>query len=253
MNAFKNLGWEMLKSPVIASTIERRLLVNYRLDPEAAARVLPRGMRPDLANGYAVGGICLIRLSGVRPPGVAERCGLRTENAAHRIAVVWDTPSGPQRGVYIPRRDTSSALTAMLGGRLFPGEQHRARFDVSEEAQRMRVGFHSADGCASAGVEVRPAERWSASVLFDDLETASRFFRDAPVGFAARVSGSGLDGVHLGTGDDWRVLPTELISVESTYFGDTARFPRGTAHPDSAFLMRGVAANWTARPTPACC
>ena len=242
-----------MKSPVIVSTIERRLLVNYRLDPEAAARVLPRGMRPDLATGYAVGGICLIRLSGVRPPGVPGRCGLRTENAAHRIAAVWDTPSGPQRGVYIPRRDTSSGLTALLGGRVFPGEQHRARFDVREGLDRMCVGFRSGDGATSAAVEVRPAGRWAGSLLFDDLETASLFFRDAPVGFAARDSGSELDGVHLGTGDDWQVLPTELISVESTYFGDDARFPRGTAFPDSALLMRDMAASWSARPVPSCC
>jgi hypothetical protein len=238
---------------VIASTIERRLLVNYRLDPEAATRLLPRGMRPDLANGYAVGGICLIRLGGVRPQGIPARCGLRTENAAHRIAVVWDTPAGPLRGVYIPRRDTSSALTAFLGGRVFPGEQHHARFEVREHPQRMRVGFRSADGHASARVEVRPADGWNASVLFEDVESASRFFRDAPIGFVARESGPELDGVRLGTGDDWRLLPMELISVESGYFGDTARFPSGTAHPDSALLMCDVSARWSPHPAPACC
>lgn len=71
----------------MASTIERRLLVNFRLDPEAAARILPAGMRPDLVHGYAVGGICLIRLAKLRPVGFPSVVGIRTENAAHRIAV----------------------------------------------------------------------------------------------------------------------------------------------------------------------
>jgi hypothetical protein len=50
-----------VSSPAIASLIARRLLVNYRLDPEAAARVPPPGMRPLLRHGHAVGGIRLIR------------------------------------------------------------------------------------------------------------------------------------------------------------------------------------------------
>lgn len=241
-----------MRTPTIASRIERRLLVNYRLDPEAAARILPSGLRPDLASGFAVGGICLIRLGQLRPRAVPARFGLRTENAAHRIAVVWDGPRGPQRGVYIPRRDTSSALTASLGGRVFAGEQHRAEFEVCESADRLRVGFRGRDGKAGARVEVVPGERLRGSLLFGDLEEASRFFRDAPTGYAARESRPGLDGVTLDTGR-WEVTPTDLISAESAYFADPALFPRGTAQPDSALLMRDIEARWSAEPAPACC
>lgn len=241
-----------MRTPTIASRIERRLLVNYRLDPAAAARILPRGLRPDLAGGFAVGGICLIRLGQLRPRTVPARFGLRTENAAHRIAVLWDGPRGPQRGVYIPCRDTSSVLTAGLGGRIFPGEQHRAEFDVCESAGLLRVGFRSRDGKASARVEAAPGERLSGSLLFGDLEEASRFFRDAPTGYAARESGPGLDGVTLDTGR-WEVTPTDLLSVESSYFSDAALFPPGAAEPDSALLMRDIEAGWSAEPVPACC
>ena len=240
-----------MRAPAIASTIERRLLVNYRLDPAAAARILPHGMRPDLAGGFAVGGICLIRLGRLRPRPVPAPFGLRTENAAHRIAVVWDGPGGPRRGVYIPRRDTSSALTARLGGRVFAGEQHRAEFEVCESDGRLRVGFRAKDGGASARVEVRTAEEFSGSALFGDLEEASRFFRDAPTGYAARATGSGLDGVTLDTAG-WEVTPTDLISVESSYFADAELFPRGTAQPDTALLMRDIEAGWNAEPPPSC-
>ncbi len=33
-----------------------------------------------------------------------RRLGLRSENAAPRIAVEWDDATGPRTGVYIPRR-----------------------------------------------------------------------------------------------------------------------------------------------------
>jgi hypothetical protein len=89
------------------AVVERRLLVNYRTDPDVTGRLLPAPLRPQLHNGYAVSGICLIRLGRLRHRGLPGM-GLRSENAAHRIAVEWDTPDGPACGVYIPRRDTNS-------------------------------------------------------------------------------------------------------------------------------------------------
>ena len=103
---------------------------------------LPPPFRPQLVNGYAIGGICLIRLGQVRPRWFPLPIGLRSENAAHRIAVEWDAPPGSdgahsksdqRQGVYIPRRDTDSRLSSLAGGRIFPGEHHLATFDVSED------------------------------------------------------------------------------------------------------------------------
>lgn len=241
-----------MNGPAMASVIERRLLVNYRLDPEAAARLLPPGMRPDLANGYAVGGICLIRLGSVRPAALPARLGVTTENAAHRIAVVWDGPDGPEHGVYIPRRDTSSRLTTLVGGRLFPGEHHHAAFDVRESRDSLQVSFRSTDATAHAAVKVAVEvdDVLRDSELFDDVSAASRFFREAPIGRSARTTGPELDAVKLTT-DRWTIAPTRLLSVESSFFSDTARFPAGTVEPDSALLMRDVPALWTAYPEPA--
>ncbi|MFJ2628358.1 hypothetical protein ACIO6T_34380 [Streptomyces sp. NPDC087532] len=38
----------------LSSVIERRLLVNYRVDPDPAARLLPEPLRPHVVHGYAV-------------------------------------------------------------------------------------------------------------------------------------------------------------------------------------------------------
>ena len=240
----------MMNGPAMASVIERRLLVNYRLDPEAASRLLPRGMRPDLVNGYAVGGICLIRLSQLRPAALPARVGLTTENAAHRIAVVWQGPNGLERGVYIPRRDTSSRLTTLVGGRLFPGEHHHARFDVRESGDALEVSFRSTDATAHAGVKVALDDVLQGSVLFGDVSAASRFFRDAPVGRSARTAGPELDAVKLTT-SRWSIEPTRMLSVESSFFSDAVRFPAGSAQPDSALLMRDIPARWSTHPEPA--
>jgi hypothetical protein len=74
----------------MSSVVERRLLVNYRVDPDTAASLVPPLMRPQLVGGWAVAGICLIRLGQVRPSWLPGWVGLRSESAAHRIAVEWD-------------------------------------------------------------------------------------------------------------------------------------------------------------------
>src|SRR5439155_782844 len=53
--------------PVIRGVIDRRILVNYRVDPDVLARILPQPFRPKLVNGMGMAGVCLIRLKHIRP------------------------------------------------------------------------------------------------------------------------------------------------------------------------------------------
>jgi hypothetical protein len=171
--------------------------------------------------------------------------GLRTENAAHRIAVEWDTPDGPARGVYIPRRDTSSWATVIAGGRLFPGEHHRARFAVDETPQELRVAYTADSVRVDVAVTVCP--EWTPTPLFATLAEASEFFRGGPAGYSATRDARRLDGLMLAT-DRWRVEPTEVRSAESSFFADPTRFPPGSAVLDCALLMRGVPVTWSSLP-----
>ena len=86
----------MLKLPVITGLIRRRLLVNYRVDPAAIKSILPSRFRPKLQNGHAIAGICLIRLEGIRPRLFPAWAGITSENAAHRIAVLWTESDGSE-------------------------------------------------------------------------------------------------------------------------------------------------------------
>lgn len=236
-----------MRPPRMSSVVERRLLVNYRVDPEIAASLVPAPMRPQLVGGWAVAGICLIRLGQFRPSGLPGWVGLRSENAAHRISVEWDGPQGLSTGVYISRRDSGSMLNVLAGGRLFPGEHSSARFDVRETAQDLHVAFDSRDKAISVSVDVRTAEQFQGSELFADLAQASDFFRRGAAGFSATSGGRCLDGLELRT-DAWQVEPVDIRSVRSTVFDDQHRFPPGSAMLDCALLMREVPVTW--RPLP---
>ena len=120
----------------IDTVVERRLLINWRVCPDVAATRVPPPFEPQIVNGYAIVGLCLIRLGSTRPSGLPTWTGVSTENVAHRIAVQRATSTGIERGVYIPRRDTDSWLTVAAAGRVFPGAHHRASFTVNENDGR---------------------------------------------------------------------------------------------------------------------
>src|SRR5262245_58699554 len=127
----------------VRGTIRRRLLINYRVDPAVMRRLLPAPFAPKLHDGRALAGMCLMRLEYIRPPRFPLAVGLSSENAAHRIAVVWKDADGAHEGVYIPRRDTGSLVNHLAGGRLFPGEHHRATFRVTERDERIAFQMRS--------------------------------------------------------------------------------------------------------------
>ncbi|MFF4452229.1 DUF2071 domain-containing protein [Streptomyces goshikiensis] len=242
-----------MRAPRLASVIERRLLVNYRVDPDTVARLLPAGLRPQLVRGHAVAGICLLRLGSVRPAWAPAAAGLRSENAAHRISVEWDGPDGVESGVYIPRRDTASLVNRWAGGRVFPGEHGRADFTVRETEDTLRVAFATRDGSTEVDVTAEVTDSLEGSLLFSGLDEASAFFRDGSTGWSATRSGRGLDGMRLET-DAWRVEPARITSARSSFFDDPERFPPGTAELDSVLVMRDVPVRWQPLPElPAAC
>lgn len=237
-----------MRMPVVKGVIERRILVNYRVEPAALRPLLPARFRPKLIHGQAMAGICLVRLSGIRPHGLPACGGIGSENAAHRIAVEWDEAGEVREGVYIPRRDTSSRLNVLAGGRLFPGEHHHARFAVREDAERLHVALGSDDGRTRVLVEGRVTAALPPNSIFRSLAEASAFFEAGSVGYSATTRGDSLDGLELRS-HGWHVEPLHVERVESSFFDDPTRFPPGTATFDCALLMRQIRHEWHARKT----
>lgn len=241
-----------MRIPVLRGIIERRILANYRIDPNALQRLLPAPFRPKLVHGWGVAGICLIRLRGVRPALVPEWLGIASENAAHRIAVEWSDPDGLLReGVYIPRRDTNSRLNALAGGRLFPGVHHHARFTVRETLERFEVALHSDDGCTHVAVRAHLTAQLPSTSIFRSLDEASAFFRAGSLGYSATRDSATFHGLELHC-HTWNVEPLEVEEVRSSFFEDATHFPPEAATFDCALLMRGIAHEWQSRGDLCC-
>lgn len=234
-----------IRVPTVHGVIRRRLLVNFRAEPDVVQRHLPAPFRPKLHEGHAVVGICLIRLEDIRPKRFPRMLGLSSENAAHRIAVRWDDDGHTREGVYIPRRDTGSLMNHLAGGRLFPGEHQRAAFRVEDTDGRIALEMTSADGRVQLDVAGRMATELPTTSIFRTVDEASAFFEPGSVGYSATASGRRLDGVVLKT-HSWSVSPLAIERVSSSYFGDENVFPAGSVTFDCALIMRNVMHEWHA-------
>jgi len=232
-----------MRLPVIQGLIRRRILVNFRVDPAVMKKHLPERFRPKLHAGHAIAGICLIRLEEIRPRLAPAWIGLSSENAAHRVAVRWDAEGGEKEGVFIPRRDTSSWWNHVAGGRVFPGEHHHARFGVREDPGEIDLVMRSADGEVFVRVRGKRGGELPSSSCFASLREASGFFEPGSLGYSVTGDEGRLDGIELRT-RGWALEPLQIEDVESSWFSDTARFPRGSVEFDCALLMRNVGHEW---------
>ncbi len=235
-----------MQIPVVRGIIDRRILVNYRVDPGVLAPMLPAPFRPKTIRGAAMVGICLIRLKGLRPWFLPSWMGIRSENAAHRVAVEWDENGTLREGVFVRRRDSNSWLNALAGGRVFPGYHHHARFAVHESPERLEVALHSDDGATSMLVRGQRTARLPATSVFADLAEASAFFEAGALGYSATPDPTRFQGLELRC-RNWHVEPLEVETVESSLFDDRSLFPPGSIEFDCGLLMRGIEHEWHGR------
>ena len=235
----------MIRLPALEGIVRRRILVSFRVDPDVMARCLPPPFAPQLVDGHALAGLCLIRLEQLRPQGMPAAIGVSSENAAHRVAVTWTDASGAARcGVYISRRDTNSRLNVLAGGRVFPGEHSHARFSVHDDGRSISLTMTSSDGAADVSLRARSGTGLPRSSVFSSVRAASDFFAAGSVGFSPGRDGRA-DGLRLCT-REWHVEPldVDVAALSAGHYADATRFPRGSVTFDSALIMRDLPHRW---------
>jgi uncharacterized protein YqjF (DUF2071 family) len=229
--------------PTIRGLIDRRILVNYRVDPDVLASLLPAPFEPKLVHGFGMVGICLIRLKQVRPAGLPKWVGIASENAAHRAAVRWNGGEG----VFVWRRDSNSRFNTLVGGRLFPGVHHHAQFDVWECGEQYSVAVESDRGEMQLSVIGKLNDELDNATVFESIADASEFFESGSVGYSASHDPETFQGLELRC-HNWKLHPLHVSAVRSSFFDDESRFPTGAIAFDSAFLMSGIEHEWRVRP-----
>ena len=229
--------------PLIQGVIARRMLLNFRADPGVVQRHLPAPLQVDQQHGHAIVGVCLIRLENLRPQGIPGPFGLSSENMAHRVAIRYPASDGIRPGVFIWRRETDQRLVELLGGRLFPGVHHHARFQVSESPNHLAMDVTTGDGKADVHFSARVSADWRQTPSFASFDEVSEFFRKGDCGFSCSLRGDELEGLQL-RALKWEMAPMEIESQHCAFYSDPQRFPSGSLEFDCGLLMRGLPHEW---------
>jgi hypothetical protein len=223
----------------VPAHFERRIVLNYRIDPAIASRAMPPPFRPHLESGWAIGGLCIAHLRPAVPRFVRS-----VVSVAHRFVV--ETPGGGP-AVYVPRRDTSSLVATLIGGRVVPGVQQRATIVSTLDDGAVAVDLSSTDGRMQVELRAQVRSEIDPASVYRDEADASAALRHAPMGYSPARSAGRLEVVEL-CADDWRLTPLSIDRVASSYFDDVRMFPVGSIEPDSAFVMTDVAHRWRLHP-----
>lgn len=234
-----------MKIPSLVGTIDRRILVNFRAELSVLRDFLPQPFEPLSVHGYGIVGICFFQLKDLRIKGIPPLLGFRSENAAHRISIQWEENGKRKTGVYIPRRDTSSVLNALAGGRVFSGAHRLAKFQVKEHAQTFEVAFQGKDG-TSFYINAQESSHFPMGSLFKTLDRASAYFRKGNIAYAPRYKREIFDGLELHI-PDWEVQALRVNEVRTGFFEDLHHFPKGSIFFDHALLMKNRKHEWIER------
>lgn len=229
--------------PVLNGIIDRRILINYRINPEVVKSLLPPHIDPLIINGYASGGICLLRLKNIGVKYSPSFLRITSENAAHRFLITYRKGEEIIKGVYIPRRDTDSQLNVLLAGKLFSWPHYPAIFDVEEGNGRYAVNMKSRDGKTELKVNAELDTDFSSDSMFDSIEHASSCFQSCPIGVSPSTNPKRFKTIHLKT-KTWNVKPLQVRSLKSSFFEDKSLFPQGNIEFDNALLMEGIEHEW---------
>ena len=237
----------MLRLPVIQGDIDRRILLNYRIDPKYLRRILPAPFEVRLHDGYGIGGVCMIRFHALRPRYCPPALGISSENAAHRFAVEWKDGAARREGVFIPRRDTASAFNHWAGGKIFPGVFQRSLFDVVESAGRYRVSIASPGQEPHVIFDGEDTTEFPSGSCFGSLEAVTEFFAKGAVGYSLSKDTTHFQRMELRL-LGWDIQPLKIHRAHLRLFEDESVFPRGSVEVDCAMIMRRLRHEWHAIP-----
>ena len=107
------------------------------------------------------------------------------------------------------------------------------------------MSLDSDDRTTHVAVEARRVADLPSTSVFHSLQEASSFYEHGSLGYSVTARLGEFDGLELRS-MRWQVEPLAVERVESSFFEDTMRFPKGSVEFDCALLMRGIEHEWHA-------
>ncbi len=210
--------------------IGSRYVVVYRVDPRAAAALLPAGARPATVRGSTPVALCYTRLEGARRRWIPRRIDGRSDHLAWRVPVEDEQAGRPV--VHVVRRDTSSWWNAHCASVITRGRYHCARFELDEDESSVRLAVTAGGEQVLRFAAVRARDLRGS--IFRTTREAEEHLAAAAVVRPPDPLAPALDDLGLRAGR-WALEPLEVLELRAAGFEDPE-----TVALDSAFRLTSV-------------
>ncbi len=149
--------------------------INYAVDPDALAALLPAPLVPELHKGSAWVQVLVSRLREMRPQGTPALLGVSFHQVSYRAAVTYrDAGGDPRRGGYFVRSDTDNAVMRAVGNALQEFKFHAfgaADIRLARHSHVLQVDVAPAAGSAPGGrislsLDTRPRQATPAGSVW---------------------------------------------------------------------------------------
>ena len=134
------------------------LSLNYAVDPDALARLLPRPLVPEIHKGTAWVQLLVSRLREMRPQGTPGLFGVNFHQASYRAAVEYTNAQGvKRRGGYFVRSETDHPVMRAVGNALVEFKFHDfglAAVSLDRRGDRLDLKIAPREAAPFGGVDV---------------------------------------------------------------------------------------------------
>jgi uncharacterized protein YqjF (DUF2071 family) len=152
--------------------------LNYAVDPERLARLLPAPVEPEVHRGSAWVQVLMSSLRDMRPQGLVPLLGVCFYQASYRAAVRYRDAQGEwRRGGYFVRSETNDPVMRRVGNALTEFKFHEfgeARMVMAREGELLTVAVDpepAFPGGKLVGVfDTRPSTQPPAGSVWESLE-----------------------------------------------------------------------------------
>ena len=226
------------------------LSINYRVQPDALAALLPAPLEPEIHKGRGWVQVLVSSLRDLRPPGLPALFGTCFYQVSYRAAVRYRDAGGTsRRGGYFVRSETNHPVMRAVGNALAEFKFHdfgAADVVMLRDGDRLTVGVDPEpafpDGRLVTVVDTRhrtappPGSSWSSLAELHDplVECYDALGVDAEQGHLYILT---IDR------DPWNARFVEPQSVYSEYF-DTGPLGQGAAEMDSVLHLEECRYRW---------
>lgn len=231
------------KHPFPVRTVFRHCaLANFRIEPDALARVLPEPLEPALAHGRAWLSVVIAEMEKLRPVGVPRALGFTYNQIVYRAVVDCDG----RRGVHFLRSDADSRIMCLGGNLMSFFRFNHGKVDIRPTPSRLRVDANSRAPrpvVVSAEFDLAATSGdLPASSVFGSMDESKRFLVELFDAFAPRSGGNAVDLVSIER-NDWAVRVVPNTGIYS-FMGPDGPFG-SAAELDSVFVVDDLHYRWS--------